>query len=64
MLTKLGAYYEGQYVGTKLAECVSGNDTACKDETSYDVIRGCTTSSRNLSPENGWDVTSFQTYGF
>jgi len=63
-LTIIGAYYEGQYVGTKLAECVSGNHSACKDEVSYETIRGCSTSSRDLSPANGWDVTSFQTYGF
>jgi polyamine oxidase len=59
-----GAYYEGQFVGNKLAECVNGNSSACKNEASYSTVRGCTTSERNLSPENGWDVTSFQTYGF
>ena len=60
----LGAYYEGQYVGETIAGCINGNKTNCKNEASYDVIRGCTTSSRDLSLDNGWTVSSFQTWGF
>jgi len=59
-----GAYFEGQEIGTKLAECLSGNKTACKNEVSYESVRGCSTSTKELSPKNGWDVTSFQTFGF
>ena len=59
-----GAYFEGQAIGDKLARCITGNRTSCKNTASYEKIRGCATSERNLSPQNGWTVSSFQTFGF
>jgi len=59
-----GAYFEGQSVGNKLAQCITGNQTSCKNTASYEKTRGCATSERNLSPANGWTVSSFQTIGF
>ncbi|KAH8602191.1 putative flavin-containing polyamine oxidase [Bisporella sp. PMI_857] len=59
-----GAYFEGKEVGEKIAGCVNGTNPVCKDTRSYEKIRGCATSERNLVPENGWMVSSFQTIGF
>lgn len=59
-----GAYTEGQAVGTTIAECIGGNKTDCKSEPSYQTVRGCTTSERQLTPENGWFVSSMDTFGF
>ncbi|KAF4625278.1 hypothetical protein G7Y89_g12888 [Cudoniella acicularis] len=59
-----GAYFEGQAAGNTIAGCINGNKTECKNEASYEVIRGCTTSERQLTPNNGWFVSSMETYGF
>ncbi|KAH6674231.1 putative flavin-containing polyamine oxidase [Halenospora varia] len=63
-LVDVGAYTEGQAVGNTIAGCINKNKTTCKNEASYEVIQGCTTSERQLSPNNGWYVSSFLTYGF
>lgn len=60
----VGAYFEGQSVGNKLAGCINGNHTACQNTASYETVRGCATSGRNLSPSNGWFASSFLTWGF
>lgn len=49
-----GAYYEGKYVGTKLAECVKSSGVTCKDEVFYDIQDGSTTSSKRLGLKKGW----------
>jgi hypothetical protein len=51
-------------VGETIAGCIGGNKTLCQNERSYSTIRGCATSDRDLSPDNGWFITSMQTYGF
>jgi len=59
-----GAYTEGQAVGTTIAECIGGNTTDCVSELSYRTVKGCTTSERQLTEENGWFVSSMDTFGF
>ncbi|EPE27798.1 FAD/NAD(P)-binding protein [Glarea lozoyensis ATCC 20868] len=59
-----GAYTEGQFVGNTIAGCLGNNKTICKNEASYSKIRGCTTSERQLTANNGWFVSSMQTFGF
>lgn len=59
-----GAYFEGRDAAETVADCVSGNKTGtCKDEKRYESLGGVTPES-SLTMENGWDVTSFQTWGF
>ena len=58
-----GAYFEGQMVGNLIAECIRGNKSACGGEVDYEVLHG-TTPVEQLNVVNGWDVNSFQTYGF
>lgn len=60
----LGAYTEGQIAGSTIADCLNGNKTSCHSEQNYDVVRGCTTSERQLTPDNGWIVSSMETFGF
>lgn len=57
-----GAWFEGQMVGTQVAQCLKGNQTACGGEENYPVLYG-TQDMSAFGPENGWDVTSFQTIG-
>ena len=55
-----GAYFEGQLVATDVISCLKGN---CSGEVNYEVLHG-TTDLSQLDLANGWEVTSFQTYGF
>ena len=55
-----GAYFEGQAAGASIAQCLKGN---CKGEVDYNTLHG-TTPLKDYDPANGWDVSSFQTYGF
>ncbi|TVY48654.1 Polyamine oxidase [Lachnellula occidentalis] len=59
-----GAYTEGQAVGNIIAECIGGNKKECKSEPSYQTVGGCTTSEKQLMAENGWFVSSMDTFGF
>jgi len=56
------AYFEGQAVGENIAACVKG-ESGCKEEVHYEVLNGVTPQSQ-WTEANGWQVTSFQTYGF
>ncbi|KAG9245157.1 putative flavin-containing polyamine oxidase [Calycina marina] len=58
-----GAFFEGQEVGSKLAQCIKGNLTECRKEKSYEAIKG-TTNMEDLTPTNGWTVSSMEVYGF
>ena len=58
-----GAYFEGQATGMQIAGCLAGNQTACAGEVNYKVLHG-TTPAEDYNETNGWEVTSFQTYGF
>lgn len=58
-----GAYFEGQTVATTIAACLKANHTGCKNEPHYETLRGVT-PAKQMTPANGWTVTSFQTYGF
>ena len=60
-----GAWFEGQSVGEQIAGCLNGNHTACDggQEKRYQVLHG-TTPAKEYDAANGWEVTSFQTYGF
>lgn len=57
-----GAYFEGSEAAQTIADCM--NDTAgCNDYARYQVLHGSSPMTHyNIS--NGWQVTSFQTYGF
>ena len=57
-----GAYFEGQAAAQGIAKCLKGSG-GCKGEVNYKVLHG-TTPASDYNPANGWDVTSFQTYGF
>lgn len=57
-----GAYFEGQAAGVNIANCLKGKGN-CKGEVNYNVLHG-TTPEKDYNLANGWDVTSFQTYGF
>ena len=57
VLIKLGAYYEGKYVGQKLGQCIMSNGNECEDEAHYDTAHGCTTGSESLTPKNGWGIS-------
>lgn len=56
VLTVLGAYYEGKYVGTKLAECIKNNVFMCEDEAHYDAVHVCGNGAESLSIKNGWGI--------
>jgi len=59
-----GAYFEGQIVGNTIAGCVkAGSHSHCNDQPHYETLNGVT-GQRQLTPNNDWLVTSFQTYGF
>ena len=60
-----GAYFEGTKVGSDIAACVGdrANHTACDGEKKYVNLKG-TTPEGQYDEANGWDVTSFQTWGF
>ena len=67
-----GAYFEGQEVGSRIAElvlgeqsCALGNDTGIycgSGEVHYEVLYGVTPADE-YDIQNGWDVSSFQTVG-
>lgn len=57
-----GAYFEGQAAGEAVAECLEGNGS-CKGEANYRVLHG-TTPEGEYDVKNGWDVSSFLTFGF
>ncbi|MCJ1309385.1 hypothetical protein MMC25_003044 [Agyrium rufum] len=60
-----GAWFEGQAAGVQIAGCLKGDKKACAGgmEKSYSTLHG-TTPEGQYNLANGWDVTSFQTYGF
>ena len=60
-----GAYFEGTKVGAEIAACVGNgtNTAACEGEKKYMNLKG-TTPEAQYDQVNGWDVTSFQTWGF
>ena len=53
------AYFEGQRVGEAVAGLVKGNST---QEAHYETLHG-TTPEGQYTAENGWEVSSFLTYG-
>ena len=57
-----GAWFEGQKVGLQVAGCLQGNGTACGGETRYEVLYG-TQEASAFGAQDGWDVSSFLTYG-
>ena len=57
------AYFEGQQAGMRIAECIHGNKTACKNDKFYEELRG-TTPLKDYSTGNDWTVSSFLTYGY
>jgi polyamine oxidase len=57
-----GAWFEGQLAGKNIATCVKG-DGKCENEKHYTTLHG-TTKASDYSLDNGWLVTSFQTFGF
>ena len=56
-----GAWYEGQRVANDIAALVKGKANASQ-ETHYSVLQG-TTSLNEYAERNGWEVSSFLTYG-
>jgi polyamine oxidase len=75
-----GAWFEGKEVGERIAgmiasQCLNGNITAsgdgnvtvigvdCSSEVHYEVLHG-TTPIDEYDGVNGWDVSSFLTFGF
>ena len=57
-----GAWFEGQAVAEEIVGCLAGKGN-CTGEVAYEVLHG-TTPVGEYDEENGWMVTSFQTYGF
>lgn len=57
ILIKLGAFYEGKYVGQKLGQCIMSNGSECEDEAHYDTVYGCTKESESLTTKNGWGIS-------
>ena len=59
-----GAWFEGREAGMKIAGCLKGgNDGACTVEGGYETLHG-TTPRAQYNASNGWEVSSFLTYGF
>jgi len=58
-----GAWFEGQAIGEQIAGCLTSNKSDCGGETYYEVLHG-TTPVGEYDAENGWEVSSFLTYGF
>lgn len=56
ILISLGAYYEGKYVGKKLAECVNSRGFKCENETHYDAVHGLPSGPDSLDVKNGWGI--------
>jgi polyamine oxidase len=54
-----GAWFEGQLVGTTIAECVKGNTSGCEVERDYPVLHGVTPEDQ-YNATNGWFVSSFE----
>lgn len=57
-----GAWFEGQAVAEEIVDCLAGKGN-CTGEVNYEVLHGPTPTT-DYDEENGWMVTSFQTYGF
>ncbi|KAL8651796.1 MAG: hypothetical protein Q9210_003064 [Variospora velana] len=56
-----GAWFEGQAAGEAIAGLISGvNDTG---QVHYETLRG-TTVEEEYNAQNGWQVSTFLTYGF
>ena len=56
-----GAYFEGQKVGMEVASCV--NSKGCVGEKHYQKLLS-TTNKDEYDDANGWQVSTFLTYGF
>ncbi|KAL8952186.1 MAG: hypothetical protein Q9222_001885 [Ikaeria aurantiellina] len=56
-----GAWYEGQAVGQEVAGMLANTSNA--EGVHYDVLYG-TTPEAEYNAANGWEVSSFLTYGF
>ncbi|KAL8834954.1 MAG: hypothetical protein Q9170_003531 [Blastenia crenularia] len=56
-----GAWFEGQAVGNALADLIKGADQT--GEVHYQTLHG-TTAEQEFNASNGWQVSSFLTYGF
>ncbi|KAK3170165.1 hypothetical protein OEA41_009551 [Lepraria neglecta] len=57
-----GAFFEGQAVAEEIADCIKKR-TNCSSEINYQELHG-TTPLSEYDAANGWDVSSFLTYGF
>lgn len=56
-----GAWFEGQAVGATIAGLIKGTDGI--GEAHYETLHG-TTPREEYNATNGWEVSSFLTYGF
>ena len=57
-----GAFFEGQAVAKEIADCIN-KGTNCSSEMKYQELHG-TTPLSEYDAANGWDFSSFLTYGF
>lgn len=57
-----GAFFEGQAVAEEIADCIN-KGTNCSSEMKYQELHG-TTPLSEYDAANGWDFSSFLTYGF
>ncbi|KAL8942049.1 MAG: hypothetical protein Q9216_001902 [Gyalolechia sp. 2 TL-2023] len=56
-----GAWFEGQAVGNAIADLI--NNARCAEQVHYQTLRS-TTFQDEYNATNGWEVSSFLTYGF
>lgn len=58
-----GAWFEGRNAGEAVGACVKGKGGKdCRAEKRYEVLKG-TTNVSEYAAVNGWDVSTFLTYG-
>lgn len=57
-----GAFFEGQAAGQTIAGYLNGSQGGAANEVHYDVLHG-TSPFENFNIQNGWTVSSFETFG-